>query len=217
MRPALILFAKAPLQGRVKTRLCPPLTAGQAAQLHRCFVRDTLEMLGAFAGRADVELHTDTPTDAWTAAEVSTALQVPGDLGTRLYHALDTELARGRPRVVVLGSDSPTLPPEHVELLLSSHADVALGPCRDGGYYGISCGKCHPGMFAGVEFSSPRALETTVHAVEACGLSVELGEEWFDVDSPADLDLLRDSPALPRTASLPRHTARFLGCLRIPR
>jgi glycosyltransferase A (GT-A) superfamily protein (DUF2064 family) len=128
-----------------------------------------------------------------------------------MLHAISTELARGRPRVMIVGSDSPTLPRAHLERLLSSRADVALGPCEDGGYYAISCGKAHPEMFAGVEFSSPGTLGQTVRAARACDLTVELGEPWFDVDSPVELERLALSQGLPR------HTADCLGHLGFPR
>ncbi len=121
-----------------------------------------------------------------------------------MLHALSAELDRGRPRVMIVGSDSPTLPPGHLSGLLDSVADVALGPCEDGGYYAISCGRVHLGMFAGVEWSGPNTLEQTIHAVRTRGLSVELGETWWDVDSPAELDRLS------QLENLPPHTAECL-------
>ena len=73
--------------------------------------------------------------------------------------------------MVVLGSDSPTLPEEHLRFLLNGDADVALGPTLDGGYYGIGCRKVTPAMFAAVRWSTENALKDTVRSVTACGLS----------------------------------------------
>lgn len=207
MRPLLILFARAPVPGRVKTRLHPRLTPQQSAALHECFVRDTLETLLTLADEADVELHTDTSTDAWSDLPVARNLQAPGGLGERMLHAITTALDAGRPRVMIVGSDSPTLPASHLRALLASSADVALGPVADGGYYAISCRKAHPRMFDGVRFSTANTLQDTAQSVEAPGLTVILGDTWFDVDTPDDLDRLALSP------ELPPHTARFLGLL----
>ncbi|MEX2261207.1 MAG: TIGR04282 family arsenosugar biosynthesis glycosyltransferase [Bryobacteraceae bacterium] len=192
-----MLFAKAPHPGRVKTRLCGA-DAEAAADFHVAFVSDMLEMLLGLQEEIGIELHTDEPTAAWSGFDVSRALQVEGDLGVRMFAALDRALAAGHPQAAILGSDAPTLPANHVHSLLASPADVALGPSEDGGYYGIACRRVHARMFDRVEWSSPRACEQTAAAARACGLTVALGPEWFDVDEPADLERLRQSPLLPR-------------------
>ena len=199
MQPRLIVFARAPRPGQVKTRL--QLAPERAARLHAAFVADTLEMLAGFDG---VELSTDVETDAWSEYRVARSVQAPGDLGARLYAAIAGALAGGACPVLILGSDSPTLPAAHVRALLDSAADVALGPTEDGGYYAISCRRARPEMFAGVEWSSPRTLTTTVAALTAAGLAVELGSCWYDIDEPSDLSRLR------RIESLPRHTRHAL-------
>jgi rSAM/selenodomain-associated transferase 1 len=193
----MILFAKAPIPGRVKTRLATAIGAEPAAELYRAFVADTISKLAEFRDVADIELHTDTVTDAWSTAGVARVLQVVGGLELKLLHALAAALQSGRPQAMVLGSDSPTLPRGHIQRLLDSAADVALGPCEDGGYYAIACRRVHPEMFAGVEWSTPHVLEQTERAVRASGLSVERGDLWYDVDGPEDLARLIKDPALP--------------------
>jgi uncharacterized protein len=191
MPPLIILFARAPVPGRVKTRLgLPP---ERAAALHSAFVRDTLEML---LGLGAVELSTDTVTTAWSEYPAARSVQAPGDLGAKLQAAIEGGLARGHNGVLVLGSDSPTLPPEHVRALLDSTEDVALGPTEDGGYYGICCRRARAGMFASVEWSSAETLETTVDALTRAGLAVEIGPRWYDIDEPRDLERLRRDPGL---------------------
>lgn len=204
VRPSIILFAKAPVPGRVKTRL-RGLSPALAARLHAAFVRDAFEMLRSFEPRADLELHTDVFTDEWNDLEVARFLQAGGDLGDRLLAALQAGLAAGRPQVIIVGSDAPTLPACHVARLLDSAADVMLGPAEDGGFYAIACRRTDPRMFAGVAWSGPQTLADTVKAAKACGLSVELGEPWFDVDTIEDLRRLAAS------LSLPRHTAAWLA------
>ena len=191
MRPVIVLYAKAPVPGCVKTRLAAAVGEERAARLHEAFVRDMLAMLATHAGAADIELHTDIPTDAWSDLAVARALQPDGDLGERMYLTLEAALRAGRPQAMIVGSDAPTLPAAHISLLLAAAADVALGPCRDGGYYAIACRRVHPRMFRGVQWSHQETLQATIRACRACGLSVEIGEEWFDVDVPEDLDRLR--------------------------
>lgn len=187
MRPVIIVFARAPVAGRVKTRLVPPLSSEQAASLHTCFVADTLERL---SGRC-IELHTDIETDAWREFDVARKLQSEGDLGSRMLAALD-----GGNRMI-LGSDSPDLPCDHLDELLRSSADVALGPTDDGGYYAIHCRRIHPQMFASVEWSTPQTLRQTVDACNAAGLSVALGSAWYDIDDAAGLRRLTAAPSVP--------------------
>ena len=203
MRPVIVLFAKAPLAGRVKTRLSPPLSPELAARLHDAFVRDTLESLHSLDNSADVELHTDIPTDAWTDIAVPRKLQHEGDLGLKMLQALDDALKAGRERVMIVGSDSPTLPAGHLELLLRTPDDVALGPTLDGGFYAIACTRVHPSMFDCVVWSVLDTLERTVRSIRACGLSVAQGAAWYDVDTPGDLERLASDPRLsPRTAAV---------------
>jgi hypothetical protein len=197
MRPAIILFAKAPVAGQVKTRLEPALGADAAVELHKAFVMDMLDKLLTLNGVARIELHTDIQTDAWRRPEVAFRTQISGDLGSRMLHALGGKWA------CIVGSDAPTLPVSHIEALIESSADVALGPCEDGGYYAISCRRTHPEMFRDVEWSSERALEQTEESARRCGLSVERGPGWYDVDRPEDLRRLRIE------ANLPQHTRRW--------
>ena len=203
MRPVIILFAKAPIPGRVKTRLVPPLTSEQAAKLHTAMVWDTLELLQQLRG-VDIELHTDIATDAWTMAGVAKRIQSEGDLGLKMLKAMEAALAAGHDRAMIAGSDSPALPLDHLEELLAAEEDVALGPTEDGGYYAVSCRKVQNGMFDGVQWSTQRTLDQTVEAVRRSGFSVRLGRPWFDIDTPRDLARLKNTPGLGR------HTARMI-------
>jgi uncharacterized protein len=193
----MILFAKAPVPGRVKTRLAAAVGAEHVAGLYRAFVADTIAKLAEFKDSADIELHTDIPTDAWIDSGVTRDLQAAGGLELKLLHALTGAIQSGRPQAMILGSDSPTLPRGHIQRLLDSAADVALGPCEDGGYYAIACRRVHAEMFAGVEWSTPHVLEQTERAAQAAGLSVERGDLWYDVDGPEDLARLMRASALP--------------------
>ena len=93
MRPVAVLFAKAPVPGRVKTRLCPPLDAGAAADLHSAFVRDMISSATHLAKTVDLELSTDIVTEAWPDVLTARSVQAGGDLGSRLLHALTRAVA----------------------------------------------------------------------------------------------------------------------------
>ena len=204
MRPVIILFAKAPAPGRVKTRLIPRLSPAAAAALHTAFVWDLIERLQSFNSVADLELHTDAQTDVWSGSKVFQALQGEGDLGLKMLQAMGCALSRGRPAAMIAGTDAPGVPLEYLEQLLHSPSDVALGPTEDGGFYAVSCRRIDARMFNEVEWSTPHALRQTVSASEASGLTVELGPPWWDVDTAADLDRLIAA------GNLPKHTADVL-------
>lgn len=180
VEPVIVLFARAPIPGRVKTRLIPALGAAGACALHEALVGDALRRL---ADVARVELHTDAATAAWPEFGGTRRVQVPGgDLGARMLAALD-----GR-HAMIVGSDAPAIPAAHLHGLLAAVSDVALGPTEDGGYYAIACRRTHPAMFANVEWSSGRERLQTIDACRRAGLSVDEGAPWFDIDEPADLD-----------------------------
>ncbi|MFN9266299.1 MAG: DUF2064 domain-containing protein [Acidobacteriota bacterium] len=179
MRPVILLFAKAPEPGRVKTRLAAAIGTPAAVVLHKLFVNTMLDRLPRFG---EVELHLDTPTDDFSRENVSPALQSPGNLGDRMLYAL-------APRVpaLLLGSDSPTVPDAHIAAMLDASADITLAPADDGGYWAIAARRTHPNMFAGVRWSTEHTLADTVAACQAAGLTVALGPAWFDVDEARDL------------------------------
>ena len=189
MLSAIAVFAKAPVPGRVKTRLAATLGADEAARLHEAMVSALLLRLVESSIRLsfDVELHTDTLTDTWSGFAVTRRLQINGDLGARMLHALREGLDAGRPRILILGGDVPTVPISHLEALLDAEEDVVLGPAEDGGYYAICCRNTHPEMFAGVAWSTALACAQTAAACRRAGLSVSFGSTWFDIDETEDL------------------------------
>jgi rSAM/selenodomain-associated transferase 1 len=181
----VIVFAKAPRTGEVKTRL--GLEPSAALEVHSALVRSTLRAVSLLADEVDVELSTDLPASGWPSPGVRHTVQAAGDLGNRIYEAIAGALRSGRPRAMVLGSDSPGLPAGHLRALLASPADVALGPTEDGGFYAVGCRKAAPSMFDGVRWSTAHTLGDTLAALYRAGLTCESGPCWFDVDRPEDL------------------------------
>jgi len=207
----LAVFVRPPESGEVKTRLSGVLGKDGAAALYRAFVDDTLRLGRRVRslGRIDLALwSTSLESDEVTewAGRLGTAarLQPEGDLGVRLHRALDDGL-RDYERVVVIGSDSPTLPVELVVAAFDSlaNAPMMLGPASDGGYYAVGAAQGIRPTFDRVRWSTPHALEDTLRANAARPPAII--PPWYDIDEPEDLDVLRahlsvDSEAAPSTA-----------------
>lgn len=191
----LLVVAKQPAPGQTKTRLCPPLTQDQAAELYDCFLRDTLALMRKVPNvRCTIGY---LPEDAqWyfrqLAPDMELSCQRGASLGERLDHLLNEALFGGSQRAVVMDSDSPTLPAAYLRQAFDdlTDADVVLGPTRDGGYYLIGMKQPHPHLLREVQMSTPRVLTDTLALAEASGLSVSLLPTWYDVDTIGDLHQL---------------------------
>jgi rSAM/selenodomain-associated transferase 1 len=192
---ALIIFAKRPVAGKVKTRLTPLLLPEEAAELYSCMLGDTL----AKAARLDdLDKFLFYEEDALAAAYFSriaggmTCLPQQGrDLGERMAAALSRLFAEGYGVVAVIGTDSPDLPQEFVRdafrLLSSGEADAVFGPSEDGGYYLLAMKRLHDGLFRGIPWSSGVVLQKSLGLATAAGVRVALLPVWHDVDSATDL------------------------------
>jgi hypothetical protein len=201
----------------VKTRLAGLFGDRGAAELYHAFVEDTLRLCSRVraAGRVDVTLWSDGPEDEivsdWARRlDVPTRLQPEGDLGVKLGAAFDEGLRRYE-RVVIIGSDTPTLPIGLIVAALDSleNAPIVLGPANDGGYYAIGASHSVRPSFERVRWSTPDALQDTMTA--NVDRNVAILAPWYDIDEPEDLGILRahlsvDPTAAPATA---RHLAEL--------
>jgi rSAM/selenodomain-associated transferase 1 len=203
---ALVIFAKAPIPGQVKTRLCPPLTQDEAATLHGSFVLDTLERtktaIAKFrlpAARVLACAPSSTHVFFKIMAErhgVRLLDQEGADLGVRMHAAFASLFAQGFKRVVLVGTDVPSLPLTHYRQAfeaLDTH-DLVLGPAEDGGYYLIALTRPAPELFHDIPWSSDRVLAATHDRAGEAGLRAVLLPVWRDVDTIDDLrSLIQDS------------------------
>lgn len=206
---AVAIMAKVPRAGAVKTRLCPPLLAEEAAALYRCFLLDKIAAVGALAGADPVIAY--TPEDAGTelramAPGFCLVAQRGPDLGVRLHTTLSSLLAAGHSAAIAVDSDTPTLPRDFlqraVDVLSHPGPDVVLGPTEDGGYYLIGLRSAHRELFEDVPWSTSRVLEVTLRRAGNAGLAATCLPKWFDVDTAKDLERLGNSLAgAPATAS----------------
>jgi rSAM/selenodomain-associated transferase 1 len=211
---ALIVVAKEPVQGRTKTRLCPPFAPASAAAFYRCLLLDTLRLMAQLEN-VDRSIAYAPPEARAFFREVAPngfrlVPQQGSDLGERLSNALGHHFELGYRRVVIMNSDGPTLPLSHLEEAFSGldGADVTLGAGHDGGYYLIGMKRLHPELFQGIAWSTGQVTAQTLAICRSLGLAVRLLPEWYDVDVAEDLQVLRRSLAQdPATAP---HTRAFL-------
>lgn len=193
---ALIAVAKQPAPGQTKTRLVPPLSFAQAATLYEGFLRDTLDLMRAVPGVQRVLAYLPREARGYfarLAPDFDLLLQRGADLGERLDHALAHYLGRGYEQVVIMNSDGPTLPADHLRQafeLLADHVDVVLGPSDDGGYYLIGLRKPAPRVLREVRMSTPHVLADTLRITREDNLRVALLPPWYDVDDQASLQRL---------------------------
>jgi rSAM/selenodomain-associated transferase 1 len=209
------IFAKAPVSGRVKTRLVPPLTNDEAAAVARVSLEETLRRFPAAVPVAwtlflDGLDGVDGTAEPWLAAlararGVAIAPQGTGDLGARLTRAFAALRAAGAKEVVMVGSDSPTLDPARISEAFDRlrTADLALGPARDGGYYLIGTRDAADTLFEGIPWGTGSVAAETLRRAERSGSSVALLPEWYDLDEMADLTrAANDAADCPMLAAL---------------
>lgn len=211
------VFAKWPTPGRVKTRLASATSADWSARVAAAFLADTLDRLAAVAARRLLAFAPDGAELAFAElvrGRFGLVPQGPGDLGERLGRFVSSRLAEGARAVVVVGTDSPTLPVPLVERAFAElgGADVVLGPATDGGYYLVGCRRLPPRLFAGIDWGGEDVLRQTVERLD--GFTLAVLPPWYDVDAVADWHVLAGhlaalrragvDPGAPRTEALAR-------------
>lgn len=198
----MLIFAKLPRPGHVKTRLIPALGRDGAAELYRAFLDDTVRLAHRIEGVSSSLWVIPQPGAVRKLRErygaITVQQQSGGDLGERMRDAFDRAFASGADHAVLTGSDLPTLPSSYLirafEALKGAH--LVLGPTEDGGYYAIGLRRyAWPGaaeLFAGVSWSTSDVLAQTRQRAEALDLChVEL-PTWYDVDEPQQLARLAE-------------------------
>lgn len=210
----LLVMAKAPVPGSVKTRLrLPPETA---AALQIAFIRDTIQKARAIAPVTVAA----TPPEALHLVRpllpdgVRSTAQSGEDLGERMLDAALRLFERAPEPVVILGTDAPTLPPRSIRAAAaalegeSTHDDLAIIGSTDGGYVLLGLRKPHEALFRDIEWSTQTVHRETLQKARNLGLRVHEGEPHYDVDTPRDLQRLEEE--LANNPEAAPHTARLL-------
>jgi len=217
---ALIVLAKAPLPGQVKTRLSPPLSQEDAARLYEAFLGDALEAYAAddaFGLEESVAVRlylagAESRLGAFAPGSITTHRQKGEGLGPRMLRAFVETFAAGFERIVIVGTDHPTLPSAFVGeafRALSEPFIVAIGPSTDGGYYLLGLNELYAPLFE-MEYSHGSVFKETLERTIEEGAHPVVLPEWYDVDDMGSLQRLvqewRDGTPIPqRTESALRY------------
>lgn len=193
MSTALIVFAKAPVAGQVKTRLIPALGAEGAAQLAQRLVSHALQQVGPFAAaHRELCVAPDASHPAFTQAMSGGAWQLtgqgPGDLGERMHRALERVL-RSHRQALLMGTDAPALDAARLaqaDAALHTH-DAVFVPALDGGYALVGLKRPAPELFAQMRWSHAQVLAHTLERAHRAQLRCALLSPVPDIDEPADL------------------------------
>ncbi|MBI5576635.1 MAG: TIGR04282 family arsenosugar biosynthesis glycosyltransferase [Deltaproteobacteria bacterium] len=209
---ALVLMCKAPVSGKVKTRLCPPLTPREAAGLYACLLEDTAAEAVSLRRLRKFLFH--SPPEArghFLAAPFSGFIlmdQKGYDLGERMTNAMDAAFSSGARRVAVIGADCPALSAGRIRSALrelEDGADAVFGPAEDGGFYLIGLCAPSPDLLRGIAWSTRTVLAAVISRCRNAGMAYALLPAELDIDTAESLDELRrrmrlgPRPACPRT------------------
>ena len=209
----LAIVAKPPVAGKVKTRLVPPLSPEQAAELSAAFLDDLIVRLSSLPG---VAVHLRIPGSHWprNAQAVPARSTIPvkdqgsGDLGQRLAHAFQDSFETEPRPVAVMGADHPTLPRRAVLACLQDAAagNAAWITTDDGGYALLALPEFIPNLLRDIPWSTPEVARETRRRAKESSIGLIDHGPWYDVDTPADLDRLRrelrQGDGCPRTRAL---------------
>jgi len=217
----LVIMAKAPKPGSVKTRLAPSLSPAAVTAFYGCLLDDTLALARSLS---DVEVAIMCPDSdvnelaQLAGSEVSVVAQKGDGLAAGLTSVFAQFSDDHRRRVIAFNSDSPHLPRSILEgafETLAAH-DVVVGPTHDGGYYLVGAKASHPTLFGGDGMGTSSALERLLSRVRDLELSVGFAAPFYDIDVADDLtrlaEELRLAPArAPRTAAWLKEWGRLCG------
>ena len=201
----LILFVKAPGGRDVKTRLKSVLTLKKRGQLYEAFILDTLALSASLPTQRALACTPDITDPFFTRCQKEHAtllVQQEGDtLGDRMKNAFQWAFSLGFTKVIIIGSDSPTLPPSFLEEAFKQlhTVPIVLGPATDGGYYLIGARPPLPDIFSGIPWGASTVFLETIRRLRR----FHLLPFWYDVDRPDDLAFLKEHLAYLRRKKLP--------------
>ena len=188
----IVMFAKAPIPGEVKTRLIPVLGPAGAAQLARQMLEHTMaEAVDAGIGVPELCAEPDPTSEVWRpflSRDVRLASQGGGDLGERLARAAQRVISAGE-NILLIGTDCPGLTALHMRSAASDlrTSDAIIHPAIDGGYVLLGLRRFHPTIFENMPWSTKDVGRMTRDRIAALGWTLEIGETLADIDEPDDL------------------------------
>ena len=204
MKKGLILFAREPIPGQVKTRLAASIGDHAAAELYETMLQDVLKTARELSDVEAVVFWACEEETALTALtekfRCNSRYQRQGNLGQRMQAAFEEMFASGCELCCIIGSDAPDLPVSYIQdayrLLETKPVDVVFGPSKDGGYYLLGLRQVRPQFFANIPWSSPEVLEQSLAIVRDSGMTATLLPEWQDIDTYEDLQAFQERTRL---------------------
>lgn len=212
------IYAKQPVSGECKTRLCPPLTLDEAAAFYRCSLEETVNRMQTDSG-FDLAICFAGNRD-WFAENFPGITLIPqqgADLGARMANSLNGFLQQGYKQAVLIGTDAPDLPLELVTRAFSAlqQAKVVIAPATDGGYVLIGEAQHHPELFVEIAWSTAEVLATTLQRIEQLNIPAVTLDSWEDLDDLRSLQrFLRRSPASRTAQYLAQRLAAYFPGLK---
>jgi len=195
-------MCKTPIPGASKTRLSPPLSAAECAEISACFIRDLAKTIDELSLSADVVPYAVyTPKGSEESLRrllpdsFRLALQCDGGFGVRLLQGTIDLLNDGNSGAILVNSDSPTLPKAVLRQAVDAVAsgdNVTLSPAVDGGYTLIGLSKPHARLFEDIPWSTSEVYRLTLERAREIGLPAKIVHGWYDVDDKASLKMLED-------------------------
>ena len=197
MNRTLVIMAKAPRLGSVKTRLAESLPLPAVTELYRCLLNDTIALAQSL-DPAEVGIMCPASDVENLSREVGETVRVVAQTGDGLAAGLASVFTHfadlGSKRIIAFNSDSPHLPVSKLETAfdLLTTCDLVVGPTQDGGYYLVGAKVSHPGLFASNGMGTTSALEALLERASNLELSVRTIDPFYDIDVPEDLSRLAD-------------------------
>ncbi len=197
MSTSLIIFAKSPIPGKVKTRLTPHITPTEAAELYKSFIADIICSTRKL--KCDQVAIAYTPSNAEATfhsicgQSVNYLPQKGDNLGERMKNAFKLSFNEGSKRTVIIGTDSPTLPLSYIQKSFDvlKEVPIAIGPTFDGGYYLIGLSEQNDAIFDGIDWSTSKVFDQTLTRIQTINKQLYVLPPWYDVDTPDNLGFLR--------------------------
>jgi rSAM/selenodomain-associated transferase 1 len=186
----LLIFAKAPRPGFVKTRLAETLGKGQACQVYQQLLRTISSSLATIPRVTVCYSPADAPDElrSYFPSHWRFRPQRGSDLGARLHDAIATSFTSGANKAAVIGSDCPYITPDDISQtwLALDHHDLVFGPALDGGYWLIGANRPHPDLFNNVDWGTSTVLNQSLACAQKLNLKVALLRKLSDIDTEAD-------------------------------
>jgi rSAM/selenodomain-associated transferase 1 len=216
MKRCLIVFAKEPIKGRVKTRLSPYLTESQCTELYKAFLKDIISMAQRIRCEERILAYESYNKDPAYLKKIASDFllyrQKGKDLGQKMHNAFKFAKDNNASKVVIIGSDFPNLPVSFIEdaFCQLDTKDIVLGPSSDGGFYLIGLKIPHRGLFTRIDWGTNTVLKDTLRNARALKKKIARLEKWYDVDDPGTLIRLIRDLKRGKNSTIAKWTRRFL-------